>query len=71
MTLTEDILALANQGPAGLDEAGRLGLLDAAEKLTLALENPMEKFVRMFFVGLAPSHLHHPILAMLTIPDTL
>lgn len=50
MTLTGDILALAEQGPGGLDEAGRMELLAATEKLTLALENPLEKFVRMFLV---------------------
>ncbi|KAJ4369437.1 hypothetical protein N0V86_009271 [Didymella sp. IMI 355093] len=48
MTFTDDILALADQGPANLAEAERMGLVAAAEKLILALENPMEKFVRMF-----------------------
>ncbi|KAF3036815.1 hypothetical protein E8E12_006039 [Didymella heteroderae] len=48
MTLTEDILTRASQGPVGLDDTDRMGLLAAAEKLTLALENPIEKFARMF-----------------------
>jgi hypothetical protein len=50
MTLTEEILALAGQGSAGLSEADRMGLLAAAEKLTSALENPIEKFARLFMV---------------------
>ncbi|KAJ4409811.1 hypothetical protein N0V91_002285 [Didymella pomorum] len=50
MTLTEEILALAGQGSAGLNEADRMGLLAAAEKLTSALENPIEKFARLFMI---------------------
>ncbi|KAG9195741.1 hypothetical protein G6011_00862 [Alternaria panax] len=41
MTLTQNILDLASKGPAGLEEADRLALLQASEKLTLALEHPV------------------------------
>jgi hypothetical protein len=50
MTLSQDILDLASKGPAGLEEPDRLALLQAAEKLTLALETPLDKFLRHFFV---------------------
>jgi hypothetical protein len=50
MTLTQNILDQANKGSAGLDEPERLALLQASEKLTLALEQPLEKFIRLFFV---------------------
>ena len=53
MTLTPGILNLASKGPAGLEEADRLALLQASEKLILALENPLEKFLRHFFLGLS------------------
>jgi len=53
MTLAQDILALASKGPAGLEEADRLALLQASEKLTQALETPMDKFLRHFFVRLS------------------
>jgi hypothetical protein len=56
MTLTEDILALAGQGPAGLNDADRIGLLAATEKLTSSLENPMERFARMFMVRRPQAH---------------
>ncbi|KAJ8107673.1 hypothetical protein OPT61_g8708 [Boeremia exigua] len=49
MALTQDILDLAAKGPAGLEEPERLALLQAAEKLTRALESPFEKFWRLFF----------------------
>jgi hypothetical protein len=52
MTLTQDILDLASKGPAGLEELDRLALLQATEKLTLALETPLDKFLRHFFVRL-------------------
>jgi hypothetical protein len=52
MTLAQDILDLSNKGPAGLEESDRLALLQASEKLTFALENPLEKFLRHFFVRL-------------------
>ena len=57
MTLTQDILDSASKGPAGLQEPERLALLQASEKLSLALENPMEKFIRLFFVR-HPAHNH-------------
>lgn len=50
MTLTQNILDLADKGPEGLEEPERLALLQAAEKLAVALENPFEKFFRLFFV---------------------
>jgi hypothetical protein len=50
MTLTQDILDLASKGPAGLEEPDRDALLRACEKLVLALENPLDKFLRLFFV---------------------
>lgn len=50
MTLTQDINDAAGKGPAGLEEADRLALLQATEKLSLALENPLEKSIRLFFV---------------------
>lgn len=50
MTLTQDILDQANKGSAGLGEPERLALLQASEKLTVALEQPLEKFIRLFFV---------------------
>lgn len=52
MTLAQNILALASKGPAGLEEAERLALLQAFEKLTQALETPMDKFLRNFFLRL-------------------
>lgn len=54
MTLSQDILDLASKGPEGLEESERLALLQAVEKLTVALENPFEKFIRLFAVW-APS----------------
>jgi hypothetical protein len=62
MTLVQDILDLASKGPAGLDDAERIALLQASEKLTLALENPMEKFLRHFFVRLLNHsvYIHKP-----------
>jgi hypothetical protein len=59
MTLSQDILDLASKGPAGLEEPDRLALLQAAEKLTLALETPLDKFLRHFFVRL-PILIHYP-----------
>lgn len=53
MTLIQNILDLAGKGPASLEEHERLSLLQAAEKLTLALENPLEKFLRLFLVWLS------------------
>ena len=58
MTLAQDILALASKGPAGLEEADRLALLQASEKLTQALETPMDKFLRHFFVRLFYIDIH-------------
>ncbi|KAF1357755.1 S-adenosyl-L-methionine-dependent methyltransferase [Lizonia empirigonia] len=49
MTFIQDIVDAASKGPAGLEEADRLALLHAAEKLSLALENPLEKSIRLFF----------------------
>ncbi|KAJ4354868.1 hypothetical protein N0V95_003479, partial [Ascochyta clinopodiicola] len=49
MASTQDILARANNGAAGLEEADRLALLQACEKLMFALETPLEKFFRLFF----------------------
>jgi len=60
MTLAQDILALASKGPAGLEEADRLALLQASEKLTQALETPMDKFLRHFFVRLLYNDIHSP-----------
>ena len=60
MTLAQDILALASKGPAGLEEADRLALLQASEKLTQALETPMDKFLRHFFVRLFENDIHPP-----------
>jgi hypothetical protein len=54
MTLTQDILDLMDKGPEGLEEAERLELLQAAEKLNAALENPFEKFLRLFTVCCHP-----------------
>jgi hypothetical protein len=51
MTLTQDILQAAGKGAAGLDEAERLALLRASEKLMVSLETPVEKFMRHFFVS--------------------
>ncbi|KAH6625700.1 S-adenosyl-L-methionine-dependent methyltransferase [Boeremia exigua] len=61
MTLTEDILNLASRGPTGLDEPERLALLQATEKLTVALENPLEKFIRLFLT------LYDPIVIRLAV----
>jgi len=58
MTLVQDILALASKGPAGLEEADRLALLQASEKLTQALETPMDKFLRHFFVRIFDIDIH-------------
>jgi len=52
MTLSQDILECAKKGPESLEETERAMLLQAAEKLTAALENPLEKFTRLFFVGI-------------------
>lgn len=54
MTLTRDILDIVNKGPAGLDAPERLALVQAAEKLTAALENPYEKCLRLFTVCRPP-----------------
>ena len=54
MTLIQDILDLADKGPEGLEETERLALLQAAEKLNGALENPFEKFLRLFTVCCPP-----------------
>ncbi|KAI4619691.1 hypothetical protein J4E83_005546 [Alternaria metachromatica] len=61
MTLAQDILALASKGPAGLEEADRLALLQASEKLTQALETPMDKFLRHFFA------IYDPIVIILAV----
>ncbi|CAN9329794.1 unnamed protein product [Alternaria alternata] len=61
MTLAQDILDLSNKGPAGLEESDRLALLQASEKLTFALENPLEKFLRYFF------SLYDPIVIIIAV----
>jgi hypothetical protein len=50
MSLTQQILGAAAKGPAELGEADRLALLQACQKLGDALENPVERFVRQFWV---------------------
>lgn len=50
MTLTQDMLDLTGKGPEGLEGPERKALYEAAEKLTFALENPFEKFIRLFTV---------------------
>lgn len=62
MALLEDILALAKKGPEGLDESDRVALLQAAEKLAVALENPLEKWMRLFVVGISSCHTVRSIL---------
>ncbi|KAJ4363369.1 hypothetical protein N0V83_009661 [Neocucurbitaria cava] len=47
--LTKQLSELASKGPAGLEEADRIALLHASYKLSDALENPIEKFIRLFF----------------------
>ena len=54
MTLTQDILNHVDKGPEGLEESERLALVQAAEKLTVALENPFEKSLRLFTVCCPP-----------------
>lgn len=48
--LIKQLSDLTAKGPAGLEEADRLAILQATSKLTDALENPIEKFLRLFFV---------------------
>lgn len=48
--LTKQLSELANKGPAGLEETDRIALLHASYKLSDALESPIEKFIRLFFV---------------------
>jgi hypothetical protein len=50
MSLTQQILDAATKGPAELGEADRLALLQACQKLGDVLENPVEKFIRQFWV---------------------
>jgi hypothetical protein len=50
--LTKQILELASKGPCDLAEADRAALLQASFNLVDALENPMEKMLRMFLVSL-------------------
>lgn len=47
--LIKQLSDLTAKGPAGLEEADRLAILQATSKLTDALENPVEKFLRLFF----------------------
>jgi hypothetical protein len=54
MTLTQDILNHVDKGPEGLEESERLALVQAAEKLTVALENPFVKSLRLFTVCCPP-----------------
>lgn len=51
MTLTKEILDFAGKDAASLEETERVTLLQACEKLALALETPLEKFIRLFFVS--------------------
>jgi hypothetical protein len=48
--LAQQLLDAASKGPAELTETDRLALLQASTKLSEALENPLEKFIRLFFV---------------------
>ena len=50
MSLTKQILDAAGKGPAQMEEADRSALLQACQKLSIALENPVEKFIRQFWV---------------------
>lgn len=49
--LANQLEELASRGAADLEGAERLALLKATYKLSDALENPMEKILRMFFVS--------------------
>jgi hypothetical protein len=49
--LAQQMLDLASKGPAEVAEADRSALLQASVKLSEALENPLEKFLRLFMVG--------------------
>ena len=49
-SLTQQISALAEKGPADLQEADRAALLAATTKLQSAIENPLEKIIRLAFV---------------------
>ena len=48
--LTQQILELASKSPPDLAEADRHTLLQASYKLSDALENPLEKMMRLFLV---------------------
>ena len=48
--LAQQLLDAASKGPAGLTETDRLALLQASTKLIETFENPIEKFLRLFFV---------------------
>lgn len=59
MDLTQQILDLASKGPPQLEEADRLALLHAVQKLNAVLETPVERFTREFSVCDSALELSH------------
>lgn len=55
--LARQIAEQAGKGPTGLEETDRVALLQASEKLRDTLENPLEKFKRLFFVSFPEKHV--------------
>ncbi|KAF2030729.1 S-adenosyl-L-methionine-dependent methyltransferase [Setomelanomma holmii] len=55
--LAQQLLDAASKGPTGLAETDRLALLQASTKLSEALENPLEKFFRLFMAIYDPINM--------------
>lgn len=62
--LIQQLSEFAAKGPGDLEEPERLALIQAAGKLSDALENPVEKFIRLFMVGWFTHHSNMPSLSL-------